>query len=200
MTPQLFPPFFSVLLCPLGLCELQACHSLKLSPQLIFCCLFFFPISIPLQDDSGQSWWTWVMSLPLQFASLYDGQVFAWSDCLLDQCVYTCRKSHADIKDPIVHQTSVDYGHTKTPSMHSKSGNATLSQLAFPRDRGRNFPWEKPRWDNTVWKKRFHSKIKYCHLFSAYVTKRMNLLLSTSFTVCTKTTYCPKQGWKNTSF
>ena len=24
------------------------------------------------------------MIIPLQFASLYDGQVFVWSDCLLD--------------------------------------------------------------------------------------------------------------------
>ena len=24
------------------------------------------------------------MTIPLQFASLYDGQVFVWSDCLLD--------------------------------------------------------------------------------------------------------------------
>ena len=24
------------------------------------------------------------MTIPLQFASLYDGQAFVWSDCLLD--------------------------------------------------------------------------------------------------------------------
>ena len=29
-------------------------------------------------------------------------------------------------------QSSVDYGNTKTPSMHRRLGSATLSQLAFP--------------------------------------------------------------------
>ena len=40
-----------------------------------------------LQDGFSQTWWTGDMSIPLQFASLYDGQeVFMWSDCLLDLC------------------------------------------------------------------------------------------------------------------
>ena len=29
-------------------------------------------------------WWTGDMTIPLQFASLCNGQVFVWSDCLLD--------------------------------------------------------------------------------------------------------------------
>ena len=47
-------------------------------------------------------------------------------------------------------ESSVDYGNTKTPSMHSRMGSATLSQLAFPGESNPNFPWEKSHWDNTV--------------------------------------------------
>ena len=43
------------------------------------------PFHRALRDGFGQTWWTGDMSIPLQLASLYDGQeVFAWSDCLLD--------------------------------------------------------------------------------------------------------------------
>ena len=46
-------------------------------------CLVFFPP--PLKDGFGQTWWTGDMTIPLQFASLYDDQeVFVSSDCLLD--------------------------------------------------------------------------------------------------------------------
>ena len=44
----------------------------------------------------------------------------------------------------------VDYGNTKTPSMHRRLGSATLSQLALSGDGNPNFPWEKSHWDNTV--------------------------------------------------
>ena len=47
-------------------------------------------------------------------------------------------------------QSSVDYRHTKPPSMHCRLGNATLSQLAFSEKSNPNFPWEKSHWDNTV--------------------------------------------------
>ena len=47
-------------------------------------------------------------------------------------------------------QSSVDYGNTKTPSMHPRFGSATLLQLAFPGDGNPNFLWEKWPWDNTV--------------------------------------------------
>ena len=49
----------------------------------------------------------------------------------------------------------MDYGNTKTPSMHQRLGNATLSQLAFPREGNPNFPWVKSHWDNTVVKEVF---------------------------------------------
>ena len=48
---------------------------------------------------------------------------------------------------------SVDYGNTKTPSMHSRLGSTTLSQLAFTRESNPNCPWGKSHWDNTVVKK-----------------------------------------------
>ena len=48
-------------------------------------CLFFFPLSLCPASCFGQIWWMGDMSIPLQFASLYDGhEVFVWSQCLLD--------------------------------------------------------------------------------------------------------------------
>ena len=45
-------------------------------------CLVFFPLSLCWQEGFGQTLWTGDMTVPLQFASLYDGQeVFVWSDC-----------------------------------------------------------------------------------------------------------------------
>ena len=38
-----------------------------------------------LQDGFGHTWWMGNMTIPLQFASLYNSQeIFMWSDCLLD--------------------------------------------------------------------------------------------------------------------
>ena len=77
---------FSVLRCPLGLGELQACPF----PNVVFLPLplsdlSFFPFHCALKDGFGQTWWMGDMTIPLQFASLYDGQeVFVWSYCLLD--------------------------------------------------------------------------------------------------------------------
>ena len=95
-----FPPFFSVLRCPLGLGEFQASpsNSLMLSSRLFFClpCLLpsftvflsalsSSPFHCALQDGFGQTWSTGDMSLSLQFASLCGGQeVFVLSDCLLE--------------------------------------------------------------------------------------------------------------------
>ena len=43
------------------------------------------PFHCALEDGPGQIWWTGDMPIPLQFASLYNGQeVFGWTDCLLD--------------------------------------------------------------------------------------------------------------------
>ena len=78
-----FPP---VLHCPLGLGELQACPF----PDVVFppfplSALSSSPFHCALQDGFGQTWWTGDVIIPVQFASLYDGQeVFVWSDCLLD--------------------------------------------------------------------------------------------------------------------
>ena len=60
-------------------------HGLMLSSHLFFCppCLLP-PFHCALQNGFGQTWWAGDMTIPLQFASLYDGQeVFVWSDCLL---------------------------------------------------------------------------------------------------------------------
>ena len=53
-------------------------------PPLFLSVLSSSPFHCALQDGFGQTWWTGDMSIPLQLASLYDGQVFVWSDCLLD--------------------------------------------------------------------------------------------------------------------
>ena len=86
MISQPVSPFFPVLQCPLRLDELQAC---PLFPDVVFP---FVPLSVlsssifhcALQDGFCQTWWTGDMTIPLQFAYLYDGQVFIWSDRLLD--------------------------------------------------------------------------------------------------------------------
>ena len=44
----------------------------------------------------------------------------------------------------------MEYGNTKTPSMHTRFGSVTLSQLAFPGESNPNFPWEKSHWYNTA--------------------------------------------------
>ena len=79
------PSFSPVLHCPLGLGELLACPF----PDVVFPSPFLSalsssPFHCALHDDFGQTWWTGDMSIPLQFVSLYNGQVFVWSDCLLD--------------------------------------------------------------------------------------------------------------------
>ena len=54
-------------------------HSLPLSA------LSSYPFHYALQHGFGQTWWAGDMTIPLQFASLYNGQgVFVWSNCLLD--------------------------------------------------------------------------------------------------------------------
>ena len=80
-----FPPFFCVLHCPLGHGELQACPFPDVVfPPLLLSVLSSSPFHYALQDGFGQNWWMGDMSIPLQFTSFYDGQVFVWSDCSLD--------------------------------------------------------------------------------------------------------------------
>ena len=47
----------------------------------------------------------------------------------------------------------MNYGLTKTPSMHRRLSSAILSQLALPEESAPNFQWEKFKWNNTVDKK-----------------------------------------------
>ena len=57
-------------------------HSLMLSFHLFLClpCLLP-PLTMPCMMVLA-TWWTGDMTIPLQFASLYDGQeVFVWSNC-----------------------------------------------------------------------------------------------------------------------
>ena len=83
-TPVFF--IFPVLLCPLGPAKLQACPF----PDVVFpplpqSALCSSPFHCALQDGFGQTWWMEDMTIPLQSASLCDGQeVFMWSSCLLD--------------------------------------------------------------------------------------------------------------------
>ena len=73
-----FTPFS--LFCPLRLGELQACPF----PDVVFPPLPLSASSSPfhcaLQDGFGQTWWMGDITMPLQFASLYNGQEgFVWS-------------------------------------------------------------------------------------------------------------------------
>ena len=89
--PQMIlQPVFSIspcsLHCPLGLAEIQAC----LFPDVVFpplplSALSSSPFHCTLQDGFDQTCWTGNMTIPLQFASLYNRQeIFMWSNCLLD--------------------------------------------------------------------------------------------------------------------
>ena len=86
MILQPVSPFSPVLHCPLRLADLQACPF----PDVVFPPLPLFalsssPFHSALQDGFGHTWWTGNMTIPLQFASLYDRQeIFVWSNCLLD--------------------------------------------------------------------------------------------------------------------
>ena len=78
----------SIFLCsplPSGTWRIQACPF----PNVVFPPLPLSALSssyfhCALQDGFGQTWWTGDLTIPLQFASLYNGQVFVWSNCLLD--------------------------------------------------------------------------------------------------------------------
>ena len=66
---------FPVFHCPMGLGELQACPFPDVVfPPLFLSALSSSPFRCKLQDGSGQTWWTWDMTILLQFASLYHGQ------------------------------------------------------------------------------------------------------------------------------
>ena len=82
---SVFSIFSPVLPCPLGLGELQACPFPDVVfPPLLLCALSSSPFHCSLQHDFGQTWWTGDMTIPLQFASLHDRQVFVRSSYLLD--------------------------------------------------------------------------------------------------------------------
>ena len=69
-----FPPFFSILNCPLGLGKLQACSFTDVVfPPLLLSALSSALFHCALQDGFGQTWWTGDMCIPLQFVSLYNG-------------------------------------------------------------------------------------------------------------------------------
>ena len=114
-----FPPFSSVLHCPLELGDLLA----FLFPAVIFPPLLLSPSSsspfhCALQDDFGQAWWKVDASTPLLFASVYNGQaVFMWSHCLLDlgadftignkhgictRCIVSCSISFLGSRDSLL--------------------------------------------------------------------------------------------------
>ena len=60
-------------------CQMYTSHLFPCLPCLLT------PFTVPCRMVFGHTWWTRDMSIPIQFASLYDGeQVYVWSDCLLD--------------------------------------------------------------------------------------------------------------------
>ena len=81
-----FSPLSPVLNCPLEPDELQACPFTDVFfPPLLLSALLSSSFHCAVHDGLSQTWWTGDMTIPLQFASLYDRQeVFVWSSCLLD--------------------------------------------------------------------------------------------------------------------
>ena len=85
--PQMISqPVSSTFLCsplPSGTCRTPSPD--VVFPPLPLSALSSSPFHRALQDGFGQTWWTGNMTIPLQFASLYDRQeVIVWSNCLLD--------------------------------------------------------------------------------------------------------------------
>ena len=85
---MILQPVFSVFPCsplPTGTCRTPGL-------SISWCCLptsssvcLVFPFHCALQDGFGETWWMGDMTIPLQFASLYDRhEIFVWSNCLLD--------------------------------------------------------------------------------------------------------------------
>ena len=98
MTSQ-FPILFSVLHYPQGLGKLQVCPFPDfVFPPLLLSALFSSPLHCVLQDGFGRTWWMGDLSIPMQFAPLYDGQVFMWLDCLLELVTWSlcemCSMTH----------------------------------------------------------------------------------------------------------
>ena len=59
-------------------------------------------------------------------------------------CAIACINICVHVKDPVVHVRVRWMKETlKTPSMHRRLGSATLSQLAFPREKQPDFPMEE---------------------------------------------------------
>ena len=78
---------------------------------------------------------------------------------LAPPCAVACVNICAYVKDHVVCvKSSMDYSNTKTPSMYRMLGSATLPQLVFLGESSRNFPWEKPQWDNPVVKEKWSEK------------------------------------------
>ena len=87
-----FPPFFSVLHCPLGHGELQACPFPDVVfPPLPLSTFSSFPFHCALQDGFGQTWWTG--DCPCHF-SLRLFTMVRRSSCGPTACWILARTSH----------------------------------------------------------------------------------------------------------
>ena len=80
--------------------------------------------------------------------------------CPYTPCAIACINICVHVKDPVLHvRVRWMHGNTKTPSMHSRFGSTTLSQLASPGESNPNFPWEEFYWDHTVVQSTYKVKI-----------------------------------------
>ena len=70
--------------------------------------------------------------------------------------VYThAQRSHTHVNDHASPcKSSVDYGNTKTPSLHCKLDSTSLLQLTISGKSDPNFAWRKSQWDKTVVEKK----------------------------------------------
>ena len=78
----------------------------------------------------------------------------------------------------------MDYGNTKTPSMHRRLGSATLSQQDFPGENNPNIPWEKSQWYKTVTERERDGRFESSQ--PDYDIRAENKLQSVSTLTCTK--------------
>ena len=69
----------------------------------------------------------------------------------------------------------MDYGNTKTPSMHARLGNASLSQLAFPEESDPNFP-RNPNGTIQLLKKKKKKSVKMIQRIAEWEVRVRNIL------------------------
>ena len=96
------------------------------------------------------------------------------------------RLDHCETMESYYCPRSVDYGNTKTPSMHHRLGVATLSQLAFLGESNSEFPWKKSRRDNPVVKSEEKKRVHLTFYLTLAAVYTLLILSRTKSSLCSE--------------